>query len=334
MKRVVVLLLLLCAVPSSYGQNRTAAEPGTRVLLDAHNAYPYNGQFADRTPRALATGVPVSIEQDLVWRPGNGTLPARSIVSHGEPFDDREPSLREYFFERIRPIVERALKSDDRSQWPLVILNLDLKTNESEHHRALWNLLGEYEPWLTTAPRTADGTRPASLDVKPVLVLTGESNAQAVAFHDQVAVGAKLRLFGAIALGAPTGKDPEAAAKFWAALPSMALPKATNYRRWWNVSWAFVEAGGQSKAGDWTAADDERLRTLVKNAHAANLWIRLWTVNGHPAGDEKREGWTTSYNVGSIEAARVRWRAAAAAGADFIASDQYEALAAVLRPGR
>ena len=46
-------------------------------------------------------------------------------------------------------------------------------------------------------------------------------------------------------------------------------------------------------------------------------------------GEETGSGWTTSYNVGSLEAVE-RWRAAIAAKADFIATDQYEAFAAVL----
>ena len=53
------------------GCTRQAFEPGARVLLDAHNAYPYHGQWRDRIDRALATGVPVAIEQDLAWRDGD-----------------------------------------------------------------------------------------------------------------------------------------------------------------------------------------------------------------------------------------------------------------------
>jgi hypothetical protein len=310
--------------------------PGTRVMLDAHNAYPYNGRFADRIDRAIATGLPVAIEQDLVWRPAADGKAARSIVSHGEPYDGSEPSLREYFFERIRPIVEPALKAQPgtRTGWPLVVLNLDLKSNEPEHHRALWDLLGEYESWLTTAERTPDGSRAAPLDVKPVLVLTGESDAQAQAFHDAVPVGGRLRLFGAIALRPPETAGmtrEESLAKFREALPDHPLPRATNYRRWWNAPWAVVEAGGQAKAGDWTTHDDARLRALVRRAHEAGLWIRLWTLNGHPAGEEKQTGWSTGYNVGSKDAVERRWRAAIAAGADFIATDQYEAFAGTLK---
>ena len=314
----------------------TSVAPGTRVLLDAHNAYPYNGRFSDRIDRALGTGLPVAIEQDLVWRPGEDGRPGRAIVSHGPPFDGQEPSLRESFFERIRPLVERALREDTRGTWPLIVLNLDLKSNEPEQLQALWTLLGEYEGWLTTAERTADGSRPAPLDVKPVLVLTGSSEAQAAAFSDAVPVGARLRLFGAILLHGPAaqGTDRLAAERqLWEALPTMPLPRATNYRRWWNAPWSLVEAGGQRKAGEWTPADDTRLRTLVRHAHEAGLWIRLWTLNGHLEGEEKALGWSPGYNFGSMAAARVRWRAAIAAGADFVATDQYQAFAEVLSTG-
>ena len=204
------------------GVRRGAAYPGARVLLDAHNAYPSNGRFADRLERALQTGIPLAIEQDVVWRPAEGERPARSVVSHGEPFDGSEPSLREYFFERIRPIVEQALRDGATAQWPLITLNLDLKTNEPEHHRALWDLLGE-DPGLADHPqRTARDASVAALDVRPVLVLTGESEAQAQSFHDAVPVGGRLRLFGAMPVRPPVMKDalPDAAAeKFWRELP-------------------------------------------------------------------------------------------------------------------
>src|SRR5262245_46809887 len=57
--------------------------PGARVQLDAHNAYPSDGRFANRLDRALATGLPVAIEQDLVWYVDPATHTGRSVVSHG-----------------------------------------------------------------------------------------------------------------------------------------------------------------------------------------------------------------------------------------------------------
>ena len=105
--------------------------PGSRVLLDAHNCYPYNGRWSDRIDRSLGTGVPLAIEQDLVWFVDPVTHIGRSLVAHDEPgkpalgLDGSEPTLEQYFFERIRPIVEQALRDNNREQWPLITLNLD-----------------------------------------------------------------------------------------------------------------------------------------------------------------------------------------------------------------
>jgi hypothetical protein len=292
-----IFALSITAVLGS--QEPAGFEPGGRVLLDAHNAYPYQGRWDDRVDRALSTGLPLAIEQDLV-RQSTG----RSIVSHGEPFTGDEPTLRD-FFEKLRPIVERALNTRSRAQWPLITLNLDFKDSHPEHFAEIWRLLGIYEAWLTTATRVAELETIQSLKVGPVLVLTGSDPAQRAAFHDQVPVGSRLRLFGAVQAGAL---------------------RATNYHRWSNNAWSSVEPEGQNNAGDWSAMDNDRLRTLVDAAHRAGLWIRFYTLNGHSLQEGERMGWTPSYNFGSIDAARLRWRAAITAGVDFIATDQYEEL--------
>jgi hypothetical protein len=329
-----VAIALLASAPHAApqaGRQAWAGAPGARVLLDAHNCYPDTGRWADRIDRALATGLPVAIEQDLVWfrDPRSGVF--RSIVSHGEPFTGTEPSLASYFFERVRPLVEQALRDGKRETWPVIVLNLDLKTNEPEHHAAIWETLGTYASWLTTAPRVADGSRPAALDVKPVLVLTGNPDAQQVSFHDRVPVGGRLRVFGAIPVDveAKVGKGKEAVPKLAGLAPAELIASgATNYRRWVNFPWAVVERGGQVESGEWTPADTARLDALTTLAHERGLWIRFYTLNGHAAADDN--GWTKSYNFGSPAAAEARWRAARAAGVDFIATDQYEALARTL----
>jgi hypothetical protein len=312
--------------------------PGQRVLLDAHNAYPDADRFADRIDRALATGLPIAIEQDLVWFRDPQSGRARSIVSHGEPFTGREPSLDEYFFARIKLLVERALAESRHDAWPLIVLNLDLKTNEPEHHRALWDTLGRYESWLTTAPRAEDPTRVMPLDVKPVIVLTGNPDAQQKSFHDDVPVGSRLRLFGAIRadLEPLVGRGREALHRLVDVAPQLAIPTpATNYRRWTNHPWAFVERGGQASSAAWTPDDARRLEALVVRAHELGLWIRFYTLNGHPAAEgTEGMGWNADYNFGSVGAARERWTAAAAAGVDFIATDQYEELSVVLQSVR
>lgn len=330
--RSVVSILLAClaiaaaaAVPSSTiaGTASTARAdspaflPGGRVLLDAHNAYPDRGRFADRLDRALSTGVPVAIEQDLAWcaSPQGELAP---VVSHEEVCVGGEPTLEAYFFERVRPMMEAALADGPTRQWPLITLNLDFKTNEPEHHATVWALLGRYESWLTTAPRVADGAAVAPLQVGPMLVLTGSNDAQEHAFHVAVPPGARLRLFGAIA-GVPAPEGVTSARP-------RATP-ATNYRRWWNHPWKVVERDGQRAAGAWTRAEAARLRALVRDAHEQGLWIRFYTLNGETGN---RDGWTPSYNFGSPEAAAVRWRAAIKAGVDFVATDQYEEFGRVL----
>ena len=176
-----------------------------------------------------------------------------------------------------------------------------------------------------------------------MLVLTGDSPAQQVAFHDRVPVGGRLRVFGAVSLDAQEwarahgldGRTPsQQGTAFWAALPTLTLPRATNYHRWWNNAWSAVEQGGPRNGGEWTPDDEARLTTLVRRGHEAGLWVRFYTLNGHTDAEADTMGAGKSYNFGSLERARTRWRAAIAAGVDFVATDQYEAFAAELAASR
>jgi hypothetical protein len=90
-----------------------------------------------------------------------------------------------------------------------------------------------------------------------------------------------------------------------------------------------VEEGGQAKAGEWTAADAARLRALVDYAHRQGFWIRFYTLDGFTAAENR--GWDQGYNFGSRDAAMLRCKAAAAAGVNFIATDQFEDLAKTLQ---
>ena len=305
-------------------QGRPHYMPGERMLLDAHNCYNH-----DELERALGTGAPLAIEQDLVWYKDPSTGVFRSVVSHGGSDVETAPDFEKYFFAKVKPVMERALADNRRADWPLITLNLDFKTNEPEHHAFVLALLHKYEGWLTTAERTATPAVPAPLSVGPMLVVTGSNDQQQVDFHDQVPVGQKLLLFGAINDAAiPGATAAEKAANYPTLSAETVIPvETTNYRRWVNFPWAVVEAGGQGKAGDWTATDNLRLRALVTRAHAMHLWIRFYTLNGE---ESKPPG---GYNFGSAAAALARWKAAIDAKADFLATDQYEALARV-RAGR
>ena len=200
----------------------------------------------------------MSIEQDIAWAVDPASGRGRPVVSHTPKTTGTEPTLRAYFFERVRPIVEQALASQDRTHWPLIILHFDFKSTERPLLEAVWELRGEYESWLTTPP--------------------------------------------------------------------------TNYRRWWNNSWWEVEEGGQAKAGEWTPAKGQRLRALVDRAHRLGYWIRFYTLDGFTRPEDR--GWDSSYNFGSRDSVRIRWRVALEAGVDLIATDQYEDLAAVMKAFR
>ena len=297
-----------------------------RVVLDAHNCYPYDGKYQDRIEIALQTGLPLAIEQDLAWYVDPATGQGRSVLIHGDKPHGREPNMREYFFERVRPIVEQALKEDKRDRWPLITLNLDFKSDEPAHHQAVLKLLTEYQAWLTTAPRTATLAVRAPLDWKPILVLTGASLVQQKTFHDNVPAGGRLLLFGA---GAVTQRSTELT------VVDQLIPNpATNYRRWLNAPWAIVELGGQIKASDWSQQDAKRLEAIARRAHRLGYWMRLYTLNGHEPKAGADAGWSRGYNFGSLAEAKKRWKAAVEAGIDYLATDQYEEFAPFVKKSK
>ena len=292
--------------------------------MDAHNCYPYFEWWADRIDRALSAGTPLAIEQDLGWYTDPETHKSWSVVTHGDPITGEEPTMEQYFFARVRPIVEQALKEGNKGNWPLITLNLDFKDNKPEHLAAVLALLRKYQAWLTSAAREANIEQAQPLDLKPILVLTGEADAQQTVFYDQLRIGDRVLAFGAIHT---EGKDPQAAPEV------LGAEKANNYRRWWNNPWRVVEAAGQPHAGDWTPEKMIRLHALVERAHANGLWIRFYTLDGATKDELSCRGWFSGYNFGSLAAARTRWRAAIAAHVDYLASDQYELLGAEIRQG-
>ena len=320
---VAVLLIGSFSISSAIRAQKPLA-PGSRSVMDAHNCYPYFEWWSDRIDRALSTGTPLAIEQDLGWFTDSRTGKSWSVVTHADPPDGHEPTMEQYFFARVRPIVEKALAEGNRTDWPLITLNLDFKDNKPEHIAAVLELLRKYQNWIASAPKGESIDIVGPLDVKPILVLTGESDEQQKVFYDSLKTGDRVLVFGAIHTAM---KDPHSAPEV------LDDVKANNYRRWWNNSWNVVERGGQRNAGEWSEEKMKRLRSLVERAHTNGLWIRFYTLDGSSEKELSCNGWFRSYNFGSLEAARIRWRAAQAAGVDYIASDQYEELAHELKAG-
>ncbi len=329
------LLLLFCFFAAAVA---LCAQPApldflnhNQPVLDAHNCYPYEGQYADRIERALKSGFPVAIEQDIAWGVDRKTGKGRPVVTHSAKTTGDERALRDHFFERVRPIVEGALAENDRAKWPLIILHFDFKSLDPKLLRAVWDLLGEYQSWITTAPQTADPHELAPVEPKPLLVLTEDADAQERVFFREIPADARLRVFGSAHTAPIRAKLEKQEIHLEATLPPERLltERPTNYRRWWNNSWREVEEGGQNIAGNWTPVAGERLRALVNHAHQLGYWIRFYTLDGFTPAENR--GWDNSYNFGSRQAAEARWRASIEAGVNLIATDQYEELAEFMR---
>jgi hypothetical protein len=332
-------VLVMCGLGAPvHGGAVTADAPamlGGRPLLHAHNAYPEGGRWRDRLDRALATGqTPLVIEQDIAYAPRNEP-DDRTVVSHDAKLHGSEPSLQQYFFDRVRPILDRALAAGEKQRWPVLVLHLDFKTNERAHHRAVWDLLRRHQKWLTTAAADPDPMHVSELKPGPLLVLTENGPGQERDFTEWASAGGSLLLFGSIPAPAvrPSDDAEERARILRAAAPNQLVPTAaTSYRRWVNFSWGAVEEGGPPKASDWTRDDQERLDAIVGYAHQQGLLVRFYTLNGHSAAASR--GWGAGYNFGDLEAARLRWKAAIRSGVDLIATDQYEECAATLQAAR
>src|SRR5215470_20454458 len=100
MKRVsrfALVFLTLAGVCASRQVPPAAFRPGGRVLLDAHNCYPYGEWWSDRIDRALSTGAPLAIEQDLAWYTDARSGRSRSVLSHSSMATGSEPTMKEYF---------------------------------------------------------------------------------------------------------------------------------------------------------------------------------------------------------------------------------------------
>ncbi len=334
-RTAIVTAVLVGALAAPFGgQSNAPTILGGRALVHAHNCYPEGGQWSDRITRALALPqTPIVIEQDVAYAPAHPKGP-QSVVSHEAKLTGSEPTLSDHFFDRVRPLMERALAEGQRGRWPVVVLHLDFKTNERAHHRAVWDLLVRHQGWLTTAA-AGDARTITPFTSGPMLVLTENGDGQERDFTEWAKEQGAFLLFGTVP--GPTiasSDDPAERARILAhAAPNQLIPAAvTTYRRWANLSWAAVEEGGPAKAGSWTADDRRRLESIVNYAHQQRLLLRFYTLNGHTAAESR--GWGASYNFGSLGAARERWSASINAGVDLIATDQYEELAGLIARAR
>lgn len=322
---IVLTLATAASVKQTYG-------PGSRIQMLAHNAYPDHGKYGDRLDRAISSGFPFVVEQDLAWMDG------KSILIHGaKAAGTDDPTLESYFIPKIRPLMEKALKDGNKGNWPLVTLYLDIKNDPPEHLEAVNQMLDKYNDWLTTAVKTSDISKQSPLDLKPMMVLVEDkqNDIKQQFFYDKIPVGGKIRAFGSAtkADGNPKKLPKAEAVKLMTDMdPEKLFPaKADNYHRWFGTDWAFIESCGKMH-GEWTAASEARLKKFVDHGHRMGYFVSLYSINGFTGAEN--QGWTDEFNFGSKAEALTRWKAAIKAHADFIGTDQYEELAQVVKSTR
>jgi hypothetical protein len=329
MKKMIFAGMLALAT-AALGQHGSLA-PGARTLMLAHNAYPDHGKYTDRLDQALASGQPFVVEEDLAWIDG------QSLLIHGaKNVSGGDPTLETYFFPKVKPVIEKALREGNKGNWPLITLYLDIKNDPPEHLAAINQVLDNYNAWLTTAVKTDDILKVSPLQVKPMMVLVEDKqndvNKQR-AFYDQVPVGGRIRVFGSVPKldpnpGHALPKQVAVDQQITVNPDDLIIGKADNYHRWIGFDWAYIEKGGEPKAGEWTPDKEQRLREFVNYGHRMGYLVSFYCLDGFTA--DENQGWDADYNFGSRDAAIIRWKAAIRSGADFISTDHYEQLATMI----
>ncbi len=329
----VMALMIAGSAAVAPGQNVTPTGTfvaGARTIVMAHNAYPDHGKYAERLDRALASGTPFVVEEDLAWVDG------KSLICHGaKNSTPDDPTLESYFFPKVAPVMDKALHDGNKGNWPLITLYLDIKNDPPEHLKAINEVLDKYSKWLTMAEKSSDISRQAPLQYGPMLVLVEDktNDIKQKYFYDDLPVGGKFRVFGSATKPVENPKHlPKQ--EFVDSLVKVPIDevnthRADNYHRWWGLDWAYVEKGGEEHHGDWGGNQEDRLRNIVEYGHHLGYLMSAYCLDGFTAAEN--QGWEDEYNFGSLEVAKIRWQAAREQHLDFISTDQYETLASALR---
>lgn len=330
MNTAIATLLSTLVVAPLCAQNKSSnVVPGARIQMLAHNAYPDHGKYADRLDRAISSGMPFVVEEDLAW------LDGRSVVIHGaKNMSVDDPTLETYFFPKVQPLMEKAMRSHDKSKWPLITLYLDIKNDPPEHLEVIQKMLDRHAAWLTTAVKQDDIQKQSPLKVGPMMVLVEDktNDIKQQFFYDKVPVGSKIRVFGSVTkpLENPTHMPKRDYINSLASVPmdQVTTQKADNYHRWWGLDWAYVELGGEEHHDAWGAEQEKRLKNIVSYGHSLGYLMSFYCLDGFTP--DQNQGWEEEYNFGSPSDAATRWKATIEAGADMISTDQYEALSKMI----
>ncbi|MDX2038921.1 MAG: hypothetical protein SFX72_19905 [Isosphaeraceae bacterium] len=267
--------------------------------LSAHNCY--DGASEHKLALALELGID-NIEIDLGWDP----TARRVIVGH-----DATP-VPGSSYPRFEAYVAKFLAAPKRGDGAPRILTLDWKTEEPA-------AVAEVSAWLERHGdqfSTATKGEPSTLVERRFTVcFTGSDRAKEI-YDRSIPPGGLYRAFRDQVFGGSDYRED----------PSAYFGKpADGYHRFATFHWGVIERGGPPLAGSWTDDERRRLEMLVAKAHESGFRVRFYCLNGG--------GPLTSlpYRFKDQATARIRRIAAAEAGVDWVATDDYSEAASELR---
>jgi len=276
-----------------------AGDYPARWFLNAHNCYPAEGRGADRLARARRAGIS-AIEIDLAWSDAR----KRAVITHTAKLNGGEPLIDDYLLAPILPELRKM--PVDR---PGILVIFDFKDHEAGTVREVYDLLQRLRSLVTTCGKRGESPADSPMRWRPLTVLLS-GDPQAIAAYEQMTPPGDAYL----AMG--NREPPEN--KFRENVEDYFPQPATAFYRVFNFNWAHVEKTRNNEAGPFTPAKRARLDALVTAAHRKGYWSRAWTLNA------TSQAWSPEDNFSSNDALLERWRAAAAAGLENIATDEYE----------
>jgi hypothetical protein len=280
------------------------ADEALRPLpISAHNCYPQNRTDNPRLTEALALGID-NIEIDLGWDDAAKQL----IIGH-----DAKPRP-DVAYPRLDTSLIPALISQQKVPRPdgaPTILTIDWKTSRPEAVLQFKEFLDAHADWFSSAPKAAD----SPLRARRLTVCFSGSEAAKAAYDALIPVGGTYRAF----------RDRVVSGIYADDVATYVPGHSTAYLRFLAFHWGTIERGAPARAGEWTPAENARLSSLIALAHRRGFRVRVYCLNGHSGP------LNSSYRFADDNTAKVRWLAAAAAGVDWIAGDEYKELVDALR---
>jgi hypothetical protein len=280
-----------------------AADPPRPLPISAHNCYAENRADNPRLTEALSLGID-NIEIDLGWDDAAGQLiighdaTPRPGIAYPRPETSLIPALESHF---NRPRPDGAP----------TILTIDWKTSKPEAVRQFKGLLDAHPDWFSSAPKTSD----SPLTTRRLTVCFSGSEAAKNAYDALIPEGGTYRAF----------RDRVLSSRYEADIEAYIPGPSTAYHRFLAFPWGAIERGGPASAGEWSRTEADRLGGLMTLAHRRGFRVRFYSLNGHSGA------LGSGYRFVDDEAAKVRWVAAAAAGVDWVAGDEYREMVAALR---